>query len=201
LVKNSQKPPLRQLILDGDYYLATVLSSTLTKLVMRHSEISKDEARTNALRAEAMLIMISIIRVGQSQFVKTQIDEDSIDRIMSCVRSLSEFAQRKELETVFLEDTRKSFRTMVQAEEKKRAAREAVEKAKSAVNVDDSFSIRQLKKKDIDGTDEIEQDLERATGGDTAIEDLTSKLSRVVQLTGFSDPVYAEAYVKVSILP
>jgi coatomer subunit beta len=199
LVKNSQKPPLRQLILDGDYYLATVLSSTLTKLVMRHSEISKDVARTNALRAEAMLIMISIIRVGQSQFVKTQIDEDSIDRIMSCVRSLSEFAQRKELETVFLEDTRKSFRAMVQAEEKKRAAKEAVEKAKSAVNVDDSFSIRQLKKKDPDGTDEIEQDLERATGGDTATEDLTSKLSRVVQLTGFSDPVYAEAYVKVSI--
>lgn len=197
-VKNSQKPPLRQLILDGDYYLATVLSSTLTKLVMRHSEISQDAARTNALRAEAMLIMISIIRVGQSQFVKTQIDEDSIDRIMSCVRSLSEFAQRKELETVFLEDTRKSFRNMVQAEEKKRAATAAIEKAKSALNVDDSFSIRQLKKKDLDGTDEIEQDLERATGGDTATEDLTSKLSRVVQLTGFSDPVYAEAYVKVS---
>jgi coatomer subunit beta len=196
-VKNSQKPPLRQLILDGDYYLATVLSSTLTKLVMRHSELSQDAARTNALRAEAMLIMISIIRVGQSQFVKTLIDEDSIDRIMSCVRSLSEFSQRKELETVFLEDTRKSFATMVQTEEKKRAAKEASDRAKSAVNVDDSFSIRQLKKKDADGSDEIEQDLERATGGDTATEDLTSKLSRVVQLTGFSDPVYAEAYVKV----
>lgn len=200
-VKNSRKPPLRQLVLDGDYYLATVLSSTLTKLVMRHSEISKDTARTNALRAEAMLIMISIIRVGQSQFVKTFIDEDSIDRIMSCVRSLSEFAQRKELETVFLEDTRKSFKAMVQTEEKKRAAKEASERAKSAVNVDDAFSIRQLKKKDADGNDEIEQDLERATGGDSATEDLSSKLSRVVQLTGFSDSVYAEAYVKVRAQP
>ncbi|KAH6328279.1 coatomer subunit beta [Parastagonospora nodorum] len=196
-VKNSQKPPLRQLVLDGDYYLATVLSSTLTKLVMRHAEISTDAARTNALRAEAMLIMISIIRVGQSQFVKTLIDEDSIDRVMSCVRSLSEFSQRKELETVFLEDTRKSFAAMVQTEEKKRAAKEASERAKSAVNVDDSFNIRQLKKKDADSSDEIEQDLERATGGDTATEDMTSKLSRVVQLTGFSDSVYAEAYVKV----
>jgi coatomer subunit beta len=196
-VKNSQKPPLRQLVLDGDYYLATVLSSTLTKLVMRHSEISKDVARTNALRAEAMLIMISIIRVGQSQFVKTFIDEDSVDRIMSCVRSLSEFAQRKELETVFLEDTRKSFAAMVQTEEKKRAAKEASERARSAVNVDDSFNIRQLRKKDADGSDEVEQDVERATGGDTATEDMTSKLSRVVQLTGFSDFVYAEAYVKV----
>lgn len=196
-VKNSQKPPLRQLVLDGDYYLATVLSSTLTKLVMRHSELSQDAARTNALRAEAMLIMISIIRVGQSQFVKTFIDEDSVDRIMSCVRSLSEFSQRKELETVFLQDTRKSFRTMVQTEEKKRAAKEASERAKSAVNVDDSFNIRQLKKKDADGSDEVGEDLERATGGDTATEDMTSKLSRVVQLTGFSDSVYAEAYVKV----
>ncbi|KAL1607759.1 coatomer subunit beta [Paraconiothyrium brasiliense] len=196
-VKNSQKPPLRQLILDGDYYLAAVLSSTLTKLVMRISEISQDTAQTNRLRAEAMLIMISIIRVGQSQFVKTLIDEDSVDRIMSCVRSLSEFAQKKELEAVYLEDTRKSFRIMVQAEEKKRAAKEASEKAKSAINVDDSFSIRQLKKKDAEGSDEVEQDLERATGGDTATEDLTSKLSRVQQLTGFSDPVYAEAYIKV----
>ncbi|KKY27117.1 putative coatomer beta subunit [Phaeomoniella chlamydospora] len=198
-VKGAEKPPLRQLILDGDYYLSTVLSSTLTKLVMRHSEISQDEARTNALRAEAMLIMISIIRVGQSQFVKAPIDEDSVDRIMTCVRSLAEFARHKELETTFLEDTRKAFRAMFQVEEKKRAAKEASEKAKTAVQVDDLFSIRQLSKKSAaDSTaEEIELDLEKATGGDTAYEDLSSKLSRVVQLTGFSDPVYVEAYVQI----
>ncbi|KAK5018236.1 adaptin N terminal region-domain-containing protein [Cryomyces antarcticus] len=197
-VKAAQKPPLRQLILDGDYYLATVLSSTLTKLVMRHSEISQDTSRTNALRAEAMLIMISIIRVGQSAFVKAPIDEDSVDRIMSCVRSLAEFAENKDLETVFLDDTRKAFRAMVQVEEKKRADKDAVEKAKTAIQVDDVISIRQLTKKTVmDGSDEMEIDLEKATGGDAATEDLSSKLSRVVQLTGFSDPVYAEAYVKV----
>ncbi|KAI2626280.1 Coatomer, beta subunit [Xylaria nigripes] len=197
-VKAAQKPPLRQLILDGDYYLATVLSATLTKLVMRHSEISSDKARTNALKAEAMLIMISIIRVGQSQFVKAPIDEDSVDRVMSCVRSLAEFSDNKQLESVFLDDTRKAFRAMVQVEEKKRAAKEAFEKAKMAVQVDDVVQIRQLLKKNHgEGADEIELDLERATGGEATAEDLTSKLSRVVQLTGFSDPVYAEAYVKV----
>ena len=197
-VKAAQKPPLRQLILDGDYYLATVLSSTLTKLVMRHSEISQDLARTNALRAEAMLIMISIIRVGQSQFVKAPIDEDSVDRIMSCVRSLAEFAQKEDLETAFLDDTRKAFRAMVQVEEKKRADKEAVEKSKSAIQVDDVVPIRQLARKAAgDGADEMELDLEKAAGGDLTVEDLSSKLSRVVQLTGFSDPVYAEAYVKV----
>jgi len=197
-VKAAQKPPLRQLILDGDYYLASVLSSTLVKLVLRHSELSSDKARTNALRAEAMLIMISILRVGQSQFVKAPIDEDSVDRIMSCVRSLAEFEKKKELENVWLKDTRKAFNAMVQVEEKKRAAREAHEKAKTAVQVDDVVDIRQLSRKNAsDGLDETEVDLERATGGESATEDLSSKLSRVVQLTGFSDPVYAEAYVKV----
>ncbi|KAJ9663745.1 coatomer subunit beta [Coniosporium apollinis] len=197
-IKAAQKPPLRQLILDGDYYLATVLSSTLTKLVMRHSEISNETARTNALKAEAMLIMISIIRVGQSQFVKNPIDEDSIDRIMSCVRSLAEFEQKNVLETIFLDDTRKAFRAMVQVEERKRSEKEAMEKAKTAIQIDDVVQIRQLAKKNtVDGAEEFELDLERATGGDVGAEDLSSKLSRVVQLTGFSDPVYAEAYVKV----
>lgn len=197
-VKAAQKPPLRQLILEGDYYLSAVLSSTLTKLVMRHSEVSQDAARTNALRAEAMLIMISIIRVGQSHFSKAPIDEDSVDRIMTCVKSLAEFQQRKELETTFLEDTRNAFRAMVQVEEKKRAAKEASEKAKTAVQVDDAIPIRQLTKKSADvGSDEIELDLVKATGGETASEDISSKLNRVVQLTGFSDPVYAEAYVTV----
>ena len=87
---------------------------------------------------------------------------------------------------------------MVQVEERKRADQVAVEKAKFAVQVDDVIGIRQLAKKSAgDGSDEFDADLEKATGGDSAIEDLSSKLSRVVQLTGFSDPVYAEAYVKV----
>ena len=165
---------------------------------MRFSDISANEERTNALRAEAMLIMVSIIRVGQSQFVKAPIDEDSVDRIMSCVRSLAEFSQRKELETSFLEDTRTAFAAMVAVEEKKRSLKAAAEKAKTASGVDDLFSIRQLaKKSNTDETEAIDIDLEKATGGDTAFEDLSSKLNRVVQLTGFSDPVYAEAYVKV----
>merc|ERR1711939_886342 len=126
-------------------------------------------------------------------------DEDSVDRIMSCVRSLAEFAQKKDLETAFLDDTRKAFRDMVQVEERKRKEKEDVLKARQAVQVDDVVSIRQLSKKNtMDGAaEEIELDLEKATGGDSATEDLSSKLSRVVQLTGFSDPVYAEAYVQV----
>jgi coatomer subunit beta len=34
--------------------------------------------------------------------------------------------------------------------------------------------------------------------GQTAVDNLSSKLSRIVQLTGFSDPVYAETFVKIN---
>lgn len=44
--------------------------------------------------------------------------------------------------------------------------------------------------------DEVQDDLKRATGEFTK-DDNSKKLNRVLQLTGFSDPVYAEAYVTV----
>ena len=37
-----------------------------------------------------MLIMTSIIRVGQAKFVTAQIDEDFNERIMNCIQTLSE---------------------------------------------------------------------------------------------------------------
>jgi coatomer subunit beta len=36
------------------------------------------------------------------------------------------------------------------------------------------------------------------TDGETEVDNMSSKLSRIVQLTGFSDPVYAEVFVKIN---
>ena len=108
---------------------------------------------------------------------------------MTSVHVLAEFSERKALTESVLDDTRQAFSAMVQVEEKKRAEKAVFEKQKAAVGVDDLFSIRQLaKKSEGQGIDEIELDLDQAMGGDSTSEDLTSKLSRVVQLTGFSDP-------------
>lgn len=193
----SSKPPLRTLILDGDYYLSTVLSSTLTKLVMRYSEISNDSARTNALRAEAMLVMTSIIRAGQSHFAKQPIDEDSIDRIMSCLKSLTDFKANKQLEEVFLKDTKSAFSAMITVEDRKRAKRDQLAREKDAIQADDMIQFRQLAKKNPSIENEYDQDVLNAAGENLAIQDMSSKLTKVVQLTGFSDPIYVEAYVKV----
>lgn len=113
--------PTPALILQGDYFTGSVLSATLTKLVLRFRKASKDAKGINALQAEAMLIMTSVIRVGQSKFSSAPIDEDSTERIMGCLRTLSDANSRTpedaELEHIYLEDTKAAYAKMVATEE------------------------------------------------------------------------------------
>jgi coatomer subunit beta len=123
---------------------------------MRFSELPDTNDLANSFRAEAMLTMSSIIRVGRSQFVKTRIDEDSVDRIMSCFRALAEFKQIKDVEDVFLKETKSAYVTMLAADDKTHRDKAQAEKNKSAIHVDDVISIRQLVKRGSDKTvDEV----------------------------------------------
>ena len=80
--------------------------------------------------------------------------------------------------------------------------------------MDDLLSFRQFSKKAADDVIDVSpvprlphdvlpnmrqdsEDVNRATGAGEVTEDFLSNLSRISQLTGFSDPIYAEAYVKV----
>lgn len=88
------------------------------------------------LTLQAMLIMTSILRVGQSKFVTVQIDEDASERIMNCLQTLaivgsspqglesiigeSGAAAQKEVQVVneiFLQDTKRAFSRMLGAQE------------------------------------------------------------------------------------
>jgi coatomer subunit beta len=64
-----------------------------------------------------MLIMTSIIRVGQSKFATVQIDEDSTERIMNCIQTLSELVTQPAVNKIFLEDTKTAFSKMLVAQE------------------------------------------------------------------------------------
>ncbi|KEP47545.1 coatomer subunit beta [Rhizoctonia solani 123E] len=200
-VKSANKPPLRALVLGGDFYTGSVLASTLTKLVLRYGELEDvDVKKANSLRAEAMLIMISLIRVGQSQFVTVPIDEDSQERIMNCVQTLAsaELSKNTRVKEMFLKDTKAAYAKMVAHEEKKAAEKKARDTKKSAIQADDLITFRQFAKKATnEGLDDYELEVSRATGAAEVGGSVISNLSRVVQLTGFSDPVYAEAFVKI----
>ncbi|KAF9562275.1 coatomer protein [Agrocybe pediades] len=198
-VKAASKPPLRTLILGGDFFTGAVLAAALTKLVLRFDEKSEDKQASNVLRAESMLIMTSIIRVGQSKFVTVQIDEDSMERIMNCIQTLSELKSQPAVQEMFLEDTKTAFTKMLGAQEKRAAEKKEAETVKKevAIQVDDLLSFRQFSKKTADEPIDYDEDVGRATGAGEVQEDFMSNLSRISQLTGFSDPIYAEAYVKM----
>ncbi|KAG9309077.1 adaptin N terminal region-domain-containing protein [Chiua virens] len=182
------KPPLRALILGGDFFTGAVLAAALTKLVLR----------ANALRAEVMLMMTSVIRVGQSKLVTVAIDEDSNERILSCIQTLSELRGNSEVNDIFLRDTRVAYGKMLGAQEKRAAEKkEAEDTRENIVQVDDLLSFRQFSKKSADDAFNYADDLGKATGAAEVHEDFISNLSRISQLTGFSDPIYAEAYVKM----
>ncbi|WWC95784.1 hypothetical protein V866_002650 [Kwoniella sp. B9012] len=197
-VRAATKPPLRALILGGDFFTASVLAATLTKLVLRFSEGQSDSQSINTLRAEAILIMTSIIRVGQSKFVAVPIDEDSQERIMNCIETLAELQSSKILQDVFLHDTKAAYAKMVATEEKKALEKKERESKTTTVQADDLISFRQLSKKSTLGDVDDFDDLVAATGAAEVQDDFVSKLSRISQLTGFSDPVYAETVVTLS---
>lgn len=64
-----------------------------------------------------MLIMASIIRVGQSKFVTVQIDEDSQERILNCIQTLSELEEKSAVHDIFLHDTKAAYSKMLVAQE------------------------------------------------------------------------------------
>lgn len=201
-IKMDNKPPLRAVLLHSDYFTGTVLASTLAKLVLKFSKTVTDteEQQLNALRAEAVLVMAGIIRIGHSTFVSTPIDADSSDRVLACIRALEYMDQDAEvLGDAFVNDTQQAFARLVKGEAK-RVQREKQEHQKeSAVQVDEAVEFRLLGKKTVSEEEnaaaaaEPEEDLVGDDKG-TAV----SKLDSVVQLTGFSDAVYAEAYVNVN---
>ena len=202
----NQVPNLRALILGGDFFLGSVVATTLTKLALRYVSVASQgggvpAARANALHAEVMLIIVCVLRLGKSKTLATPIDEDSADRLSLCLKTLSE--PRSVDAEVWLRGCRGAFEGLI-AEKTAQQARERDADAdeQPAAQADDLIDFTHLKSRkglsQVEIEDAVETDLQRATGfNDAGKHAGGNKLNRVLQLTGFSDPVYAEAYVTV----
>jgi vesicle coat complex subunit len=64
-----------------------------------------------------MLIMTSIIRVGQSKFVTVPIDKDSNERILNCIQTLSKLQEKSIVHDIFLKDMKAAYSKMLVAQE------------------------------------------------------------------------------------
>jgi coatomer subunit beta len=61
--------------------------------------------------------MASIIRVGQSKYVAHPIDEDSQERILDCIMTLSDLQDTPAAQEAFLQDTKSAYTNMLTAQE------------------------------------------------------------------------------------
>ncbi|KAK4585563.1 hypothetical protein RGQ29_022994 [Quercus rubra] len=190
---------LRSLLLTGDFFLGAVVACTLTKLILRLEEVQPSKVEVNKASSQALLIMVSMLQLGQSLVLQHPIDNDSYDRIVLCIRLLCNTGD--EIRKIWLQSCRQSFVKMLS--EKQLQETEEI-KAKALISYaqpDDLIDFYHLKSRkgmsQLELEDEVQDDLKRATGEFIKEGDDANKLNRILQLTGFSDPVYAEAYVTV----
>lgn len=200
LVQGSLSPGnLRSLLLTGDFFLGAVVACTLTKLVLRLEEVQPSKAEVNKVSSQALLIMVSMLQLGQSSVLPHPIDNDSYDRIVLCIRLLCNTGD--DIRKIWLQSCRQSYVKML-ADKQLRETEEIKAKAQiSYAQPDDLIDFYHLKSRkgmsQLELEDEVQDDLKRATGEFIKDGDDANKLNRILQLTGFSDPVYAEAYVTV----
>lgn len=219
----SNVPPIRGYLFSGDYFVATALGNCFVKLAFKLKD-SVDAKTLNRFVAESMLILSSILHLGQSKVsfsdADASINEDDFERIALCLLVLSQINQTSPevedlMRSIFVKESTRALNAMIEATQTdKEEAKEKKTIVKKFVETDDHLNFAQLMSKNQEMFEnQFEISLSQAIGGNmgatatsstfgkvSTISDLlsASKLSKVTQLTGFSDPVYAECYVNVN---
>ncbi|KAL0477447.1 COPI beta [Acrasis kona] len=199
--KEAAKPPasLKGFVEENNFYLSSVICNTICKLASRmHKLEGVSDKIVNQIKADAMLIMTVIVKHSSDPSKNYRMDRDTQERINLCIKLLSQ--QPSQQVTDIIVNSKTAFGDIL----KQKKAKEVQEqqdkenKVTSASQPDNLINITQLKGKKFDAFEFEEEDISKATSN-AAFNNGQSggKLSRVTQLTGFSDPVYAEALVTV----
>lgn len=138
---------LRSLLLTGDFFLGAVVTCTLTKLVLRLEEVQPSKVELNKASTQALLIMVSMLQLGQSPVLPHPMDSDSYDRIILCMRLLCNTGD--EIRKIWLESCRQSFVKML-SEKQLRETEEIKAKAQiSNAQPDDLIDFYHLKSRKV----------------------------------------------------
>ena len=207
-------PALRKMIASGDVFLGEILAVCLTKLCLRAKEGEGfDPLVVKGMIAKTCLICCGIVKMAEvTVSAQRSSYTDCQERLTLCCRALLDPQAQELLRATFLQDGKKRFGQFLKqlkenekesakdgkTKEEEKAAKEGI--VKPTAQPDDLIHFRQLhslstQMGDIDLDDGA--DLARATGYDDAGSLLSHELSHVYQLSGFADPVYAEALVTV----
>ena len=200
--KEPERPPLRHMLFEGNFFVGASLATCLTKMALKYVSMVQDPKKQNRFVAECMLTLTTILHFGKSSLPKKNISDDDVDRIAVCLKALSEPSEM--MSTIFGENCRSSLQLMlatIQQQEANEVA--ALDKKLVAVETDDAINFGQLlTRADMSNKENaFEASLLQAVGSSSKkdkVDFSNTKLNKVTQLTGFSDPIYAEAYVNVN---
>jgi len=199
------RPPFRKYLMDGDFFIAASLATTLTKLALRYNAaVGNDEKKRNRFTSETMLVLASILHLGRSGLPAKKITPDDGDRIALCLKVLAE--QSPAVVDIFDRDCRMSLQSMLEAQAENEgvdASKAKAKKTAAKIQADAPIKFMQLSRgHELSAAGDIfEMGLNQALGTakkESGADFSSSKLNKITQLTGFSDPVYAEAYVNVN---
>jgi len=211
--KEPERPPLRKYLMEGDFFIGAAIGTTLTKLALKYEQhAGKGSKQSNRFYAESMLVLSSILHLGRSGLPAKAITEDDFERIALCLRILANNPAMDKVTDFVREEGRKALTEMLEGQSENLAddllnkgasVRSKKGEVSTAVQADSAVAFSALSKSnDVNESGHmLDLVLSQALGTakDSNPTDFSStKLSKITQLTGFSDPIYAEAYVNVN---
>jgi len=174
---------LRGVLMQGNFGVAPALAMALVKLCLA----AKKSSYFKKLQAESILIITSVLRLGLSSMVETAIPKSLYDRVMLSLRILAKPDDAKMVKA-FVKDSHDVLGDILRMKKS--------EDLQQSNNVDTPCAFR-LAEKTKRLESQVRRDYLQAVSGN-ALSTVGSALSRVVQLTGLSDPIYAETYVALA---
>jgi len=212
-----KRPTFRSFLFQGHFFIAASLARTLTKLTLKYIKLVEDNlVKQNRFVGETILILASILHFGKSGLAKKSINEDDYDSINVCLKVICDRAPF--VLDLFNEKSKQALTTLLEAKLFEEGNKDgkgskyskiaktlttSTYKAQAKIQADDPLRFGQLVSlNDLSEKEDVfDLTLKQAIGVlKKKDEDFltSSKLNKVTQLTGFSDPVYAEAYVNVN---
>ena len=179
-------------MLEGNFFVGALLSSCLVKLIGQLQDLNVDNKKINELKAKSLFIMCNLIKLGKSALPSTKIDSDSYTSILICMRVIG-FAGKK-IPKRFLDKSLSEFDKVL--EQVPFLPSNILHERVLLSKCDDMIPFRFIKDSSLNSNDDFSEDLNKAINDSVSSAQSRTKLDTVVQLTGFSDPVYAEAFVE-----
>jgi len=194
---------LRKMIVNGDVFLGEIVGSCLSKLCLRAFD---QPDKFNAIKLKSMVVKTLLICCGIVKMSENTVSAqrssftDCKERLTIFCRVLLDPKVNAELKDVILNEGKQTFANYLDTMKEKDLKEASKDTETITSQADDLIHFRQLYSSaaqagDLDLDDG--SDLTRATGYVGAGSLLTSELNHVYQLSGFADPVYAEALVTV----